>query len=209
MAGFYSYAHSQGLRCAYAKTLLDTTCTTPFLRHFLLEHDHFTKTGSGQTQGNLKRRLVFLHSVYMNDHPMANATQLSPAEVKFRYDGLTSLFDLGLDFWWYLLQPTKQTKNIPLISLSSYNAHHQLGTADRQMLNELKSNVGAGAGTTRTGTTSSQVWRSMQTARSRPAHTAGARCAAAVQTDYTLHMLNIILTSCSHHAHIMLTLCII
>jgi len=32
---------------------------------------------------------------------MANATQLSPAEVKFRYDGLTSLFDLGLDFWWY------------------------------------------------------------------------------------------------------------
>ena len=150
-----------------------------------------------------------MHSVYMNDHPMANATQLSPAEVKFRYDGLTSLFDLGLDFWWYLLQPTKQTKNIPLISLSSYNAHHQLGTADRQMLNELKSNVGAGAGTTRTGTTSSQVWRSMQTARSRPAHTAGARCAAAVQTDYTLHMLNIILTSCSHHAHIMLTLCII
>ncbi len=39
-------------------------------------------------------------SVYMNDHPMANSTQLSPAEVKFRYDGLTSLFDLGLDFWW-------------------------------------------------------------------------------------------------------------
>lgn len=52
MAGFYDYAHRQGL------------------------------------------------SVYMNDHPMANATQLSPAEVKFRYNGLTSLFDLGLDFWW-------------------------------------------------------------------------------------------------------------
>jgi len=39
--------------------------------------------------------------VYMNDHPMANATQLSPQEIKFRFDGLTSLFDLGLDFWWY------------------------------------------------------------------------------------------------------------
>ena len=41
-------------------------------------------------------------SVYMNDHPMAkgNATQLSPQEVSFRYQGLTSLFDLGLDFWW-------------------------------------------------------------------------------------------------------------
>ena len=40
-------------------------------------------------------------STYMNDHPMAKAAQLSPEEVKFRYDGLTSLFDLGLDFWWY------------------------------------------------------------------------------------------------------------
>ena len=39
----------------------------------------------------------------MNDHPMAKAAQLSPEEVKFRYDGLTSLFDLGLDFWWYRL----------------------------------------------------------------------------------------------------------
>jgi hypothetical protein len=37
----------------------------------------------------------------MNDHPMAHAAQLSPSEVSFRYDGLTSLFDLGLDFWWY------------------------------------------------------------------------------------------------------------
>ena len=40
-------------------------------------------------------------SVYMNDHPMAKADQLSQEEVAFRYDGLTSLFDLGLDFWWY------------------------------------------------------------------------------------------------------------
>ena len=39
-------------------------------------------------------------SVYMNDHPMAKAPQLSPEEVEFRYDGLTSLFELGLDFWW-------------------------------------------------------------------------------------------------------------
>ena len=40
--------------------------------------------------------------VYMNDHPMANASQLSPQEIKFRYDGMTSLFDRGLDFWWYV-----------------------------------------------------------------------------------------------------------
>eukprot|EP00040_Diaphanoeca_grandis_P012991 m.65720 g.65720 ORF g.65720 m.65720 type:complete len:903 (-) comp23596_c0_seq1:497-3205(-) len=40
-------------------------------------------------------------SVYMNDHPMAKAEQLSPEEIYFRYQGLTSLFDLGLDFWWY------------------------------------------------------------------------------------------------------------
>ena len=42
-------------------------------------------------------------SVYMNDHPMAKAAQLSPEEVTFRFDGLTSLFDLGLDFWWSVL----------------------------------------------------------------------------------------------------------
>ena len=39
--------------------------------------------------------------VYMNDHPMAHAPQLSPAEVQFRWDGMTSLFEDGLDFWWY------------------------------------------------------------------------------------------------------------
>lgn len=47
-------------------------------------------------------------SVYMNDHPMSHVnrtdiSELEPNEAKFRYDGLTSLFDLGLDFWWYLL----------------------------------------------------------------------------------------------------------
>lgn len=40
--------------------------------------------------------------VYMNDHPMQHAPQLSPAEVQFRWDGMTSLFDHGLDFWWYV-----------------------------------------------------------------------------------------------------------
>lgn len=45
-------------------------------------------------------------SVYMNDHPMSHVnrsdvSELDPSEAKFRYDGLTSLFDLGLDFWWY------------------------------------------------------------------------------------------------------------
>ena len=51
-------------------------------------------------------------AVYMNDHPMQNATpansdcmsssscQLSPHEVAFRWNGTTSLFDMGLDFWW-------------------------------------------------------------------------------------------------------------
>jgi hypothetical protein len=45
--------------------------------------------------------LIPIANRYMNDHPMAHAAQLSPSEVSFRYDGLTSLFDLGLDFWWY------------------------------------------------------------------------------------------------------------
>jgi hypothetical protein len=57
-------------------------------------------------------------AVYMNDHPMQNATtqtsncsgrrasphsepscQLSPWEVNFRWKGVTSLFGIGLDFW--------------------------------------------------------------------------------------------------------------
>ena len=29
-----------------------------FLVHFLFKHDHFTKTGSGKTQGKLKHDLV-------------------------------------------------------------------------------------------------------------------------------------------------------
>ena len=31
----------------------------------------------------------------------AAAFHLSPAEVSFRYDGLTKLLGMGLDFWWF------------------------------------------------------------------------------------------------------------
>ena len=39
--------------------------------------------------------------VYLNDHPHGFAPESSPFEVKFRYDGLASMLDRGLDFWWY------------------------------------------------------------------------------------------------------------
>ena len=49
--------------------------------------------------------LAWLHSIgkvaFFNDHPMSKAPHLSPKEVSFRYDGLTSMLQLGLDFWWF------------------------------------------------------------------------------------------------------------
>ncbi len=47
--------------------------------------------------------------IYFNDHPAPlghtsghDAAQMSPAEVKFRYNGLTSIMSkYGLDFWWF------------------------------------------------------------------------------------------------------------
>ncbi len=41
-------------------------------------------------------------NVMFNDHPEPIAsTSLDPAELQYRWDGLTSLFDLGADVWWY------------------------------------------------------------------------------------------------------------
>jgi hypothetical protein len=43
-------------------------------------------------------------SLFLNDHPMQpdpSYAELSPKELRFRWDGLTSLMDLGLDFWWF------------------------------------------------------------------------------------------------------------
>eukprot|EP00039_Didymoeca_costata_P007693 m.102787 g.102787 ORF g.102787 m.102787 type:complete len:852 (-) comp13786_c0_seq1:34-2589(-) len=63
---------------------------------------------------NMSAFLSFAHSkgkkVFFNDHPEPLGSgmtppqpqpQMSPQEVKFRYDGLTSILDLGLDFWWF------------------------------------------------------------------------------------------------------------
>ena len=37
-----------------------------------------------------------------NDHPEPQtATALDPKEIKYRWDGLKSLLDLGADVWWY------------------------------------------------------------------------------------------------------------
>ena len=37
-----------------------------------------------------------------NDHPEAQAlTALDPSEFRYRWNGLTSLLDLGIDVWWY------------------------------------------------------------------------------------------------------------
>lgn len=38
---------------------------------------------------------------FFNDHPMPQADQLSQEEIDFRWEGLTSIMDKGLDFWWY------------------------------------------------------------------------------------------------------------
>ena len=37
-------------------------------------------------------------SLFFNDHPMQRGPHLSPQEVAFRYDGLTKLLGIGLDF---------------------------------------------------------------------------------------------------------------
>ena len=36
-----------------------------------------------------------------NDHPEPQAEGLNPIEVHYRNNGLRSLFDMGLDFWWF------------------------------------------------------------------------------------------------------------
>ena len=45
-------------------------------------------------------------TVFFNDHPMvpdpaSEHYETSPAEIAFRWDGLTKLMDMGLDFWWF------------------------------------------------------------------------------------------------------------
>ena len=38
---------------------------------------------------------------YFNDHPYPVADQCAPAEVAFRWQGLSSWMERGLDFWWF------------------------------------------------------------------------------------------------------------
>ena len=49
-------------------------------------------------------------AVFFNDHPMTpqipagvNFSETSPAEIQYRYDGLTKLMKDGLDFWWCVI----------------------------------------------------------------------------------------------------------
>ena len=55
---------------------------------------------------DMSRFLASAHSrnveVMFNDHPEPIAdTSLDPAELQYRWEGLTSLFDMGADVWWY------------------------------------------------------------------------------------------------------------
>jgi alpha-glucosidase (family GH31 glycosyl hydrolase) len=56
---------------------------------------------------DMKRFISWIHSqklhTFFNDHPEAppERKQMSPEEVNFRWNGLTSMLKLGLDFWWY------------------------------------------------------------------------------------------------------------
>ena len=45
-------------------------------------------------------------TVFFNDHPMvpdpaSEHYETAPAEIAFRWDGLTKMMDMGLDFWWF------------------------------------------------------------------------------------------------------------
>ena len=49
----------------------------------------------------LKQRKIAL---FFNDHPMQVNTsyvEMSPLEIRFRWDGLTSMLTRGIDFWWF------------------------------------------------------------------------------------------------------------
>jgi alpha-glucosidase (family GH31 glycosyl hydrolase) len=58
-------------------------------------------------------------SIVFNDHPEPQAEVLDYVEVKYRNDGLRSLFDIGLDTWWYdrnwhtaIIPPTGLNKEV-------------------------------------------------------------------------------------------------
>eukprot|EP00928_Gymnodinium_smaydae_P071517 TRINITY_DN55075_c0_g1_i1.p1 TRINITY_DN55075_c0_g1~~TRINITY_DN55075_c0_g1_i1.p1 ORF type:complete len:827 (-),score=78.73 TRINITY_DN55075_c0_g1_i1:56-2536(-) len=57
---------------------------------------------------NIEQFTQWLHArnitLFLNDHPMmidAYHTEMSPKEIQFRWDGLTSLMSQGVDFWWF------------------------------------------------------------------------------------------------------------
>jgi hypothetical protein len=55
---------------------------------------------------DMKRFIRSAHDLHVrlmfNDHPEPQAgTALDPAEIRYRWNGLTSLFDMGIDVWWY------------------------------------------------------------------------------------------------------------
>ena len=66
----------------------------------LLGDWHFTP----EEMSKSKRAVEFEHDhglhVYLNDHPKDMAPETSPAEIAFRFAGLTSMLRRGLDFWW-------------------------------------------------------------------------------------------------------------
>lgn len=39
--------------------------------------------------------------IMFNDHPVARARGLNPVEIRYRWEGLTGLLGIGMDFWWY------------------------------------------------------------------------------------------------------------
>jgi hypothetical protein len=84
---------------------------------------------------------------YMNDHPMAKAAQLSPEEVSFRYDGLTSLFDLGLDFWWCAIFSIGERQSQVLQFSHSHTVSSFVGTMRTGMISSRGWNARTGRAT--------------------------------------------------------------
>ena len=70
-----------GQTCEYYYNQTNLTRIPNITALFEFEHDHG------------------LH-VYLNDHPKGMAPETSPAEIAFRFAGLTSMLRRGLTFWW-------------------------------------------------------------------------------------------------------------
>lgn len=92
------------LHPCYPNSLTPNCTDTPpeTERHYVVNKELFP---------DMKGFLAQVHklnvSMFFNDHPMTptnlpgDFNETSPKEIQYRFDGLTSIMDDGLDFWWF------------------------------------------------------------------------------------------------------------